>query len=138
MKRYVVGFLFDGAGNVVLIKKNRPAWQAGFLNGVGGHMEINESPGTAMSREFKEETGVEIAPDRWRLFAQLKGEGVEVWCFTCVRTANLRQMTDELVSWYNEAICFDPAVLPSLSWLIPMARDQSNPRLLAVVDNVAR
>lgn len=138
MKRYVVGFLFDGAGSVVLIQKNRPQWQAGLLNGVGGHIEGDELPATAMRREFLEEAGVDIIEDRWRQFAFLRGEGVEVWCFTCVRTANLKQMTDERVAWYNEAVCFDGTCLPSLSWLIPMARDLSNPRLLAVVDNVAR
>ena len=61
MQEYVVGFLFDedarryhktGHGNVVLIEKNRPAWQAGRLNGVGGHIEIGETPDEAISREF--------------------------------------------------------------------------------------
>jgi 8-oxo-dGTP diphosphatase len=142
MKRYVVGFLFDGAGSVALIKKSKPAWQRGLLNGLGGHIEDGESPATAMSREFLEEGGVEIVPERWRYFALLKGhdkEGpVEVWCFTCTRTANLKQMTDEPVSWYNAFICFDPSVVPSLHWLVPMAMDPNSPQLVAVVDNVAR
>lgn len=137
-KRYVVGFLFDGAGNVVLIQKNRPQWQAGLLNGPGGKIEDGEFPAEAMRREFKEETGVDIAVDRWRLFATLRGEGVEVWCFTCVRNANLQQLTDERVGWYNAFICFDPSVVQSLHWLIPMAMDPGCPKLLAVVDNVAR
>ena len=33
---YVLGFYFDAAfKQVVLMKKNRPAWQAGLHNGVG-------------------------------------------------------------------------------------------------------
>jgi len=37
VKRYVLGFCFGPSlTTVVLIKKNRPAWQAGRLNGVGG------------------------------------------------------------------------------------------------------
>ena len=64
---YVVGFLFNpDMTEVVLIKKNRPDWQKGLLNGVGGKIESGEDPITAMIREFKEETGVEIY--NWNLF----------------------------------------------------------------------
>src|SRR5690349_13991679 len=41
---YALGFLFDGTGRVVLIRKRRPAWQAGLLNGVGGKVEPGEAP----------------------------------------------------------------------------------------------
>ena len=35
---YACGFLFsDDRRHVVLIRKRRPAWQAGKLNGVGGN-----------------------------------------------------------------------------------------------------
>ena len=41
VKHYSVGFLFnDTKTKVCLIKKNRPTWQEGFLNGVGGHLGI--------------------------------------------------------------------------------------------------
>ena len=40
-------------GIVVLTHKNRPAWQAGKLNGVGGKIELLESPVAAMVREFE-------------------------------------------------------------------------------------
>jgi hypothetical protein len=36
---YVVGFLFrNNLSEVALIKKDRPAWQAGHLNGIGGKL----------------------------------------------------------------------------------------------------
>lgn len=58
MKTYVLGFCFNAALNkVVLIRKNRPQWQAGKLNGVGGHVEPWELPLGAMVREFREESG---------------------------------------------------------------------------------
>ena len=53
MKEYVVGFMFSEE-----ILKNKPDWQAGRLNGVGGKVEPNEYPDQAMVREFEEETGV--------------------------------------------------------------------------------
>jgi len=53
--QYVAGFLFDETlENVVLIRKNRPKWQAGKLNGVGGHVEARETSIETMHREFKE------------------------------------------------------------------------------------
>lgn len=55
--RYVVGFLFsEDESRVLLVLKNRPAWQEGKLNGVGGKIEAGETPLQAMEREFKEET----------------------------------------------------------------------------------
>ena len=40
--KYVTGFLFSpDKKSVVLINKNRPAFQVGKLNGVGGKIEEN-------------------------------------------------------------------------------------------------
>lgn len=62
MTKYVVGFLFnsitpDVGQKVVLIRKNKPDWQRGKLNGVGGKIEPGENAFNAMVREFEEETG---------------------------------------------------------------------------------
>jgi len=55
--RYVLGFMFDrDYAEVALILKNRPAWQAGKWNGIGGKIEGDETPHAAMVREFTEET----------------------------------------------------------------------------------
>jgi len=72
-QKYVVGFLFDQKGRkVVLIKKTKPEWQKGKLNGVGGKIEGIETPEAAMSREFEEETGLFI--DSWIRFVNLQDE----------------------------------------------------------------
>ncbi len=58
---YVAGFLFEPyMERVVLIQKEKPTWQKGRLNGVGGKMELGETPLQAMQREFREETGLDI------------------------------------------------------------------------------
>ena len=55
--RYVLGFVFSEAcDRVLLMWKNRPAWQAGKLNGIGGKIEAGETAQHAMEREFTEET----------------------------------------------------------------------------------
>src|SRR5262245_46641476 len=73
VKRYAVGFVFvefDGPW-VLLLRKTRPAWQAGKLNGPGGHIEDGESDIDAMRREFLEEVGYKITD--WTSFAVLAG-----------------------------------------------------------------
>ena len=64
MQNYVVGFLFNkDETQVALVRKNRPEWQAGNLNGIGGKMEVGETTNECMQREFKEETGLKTNLD---------------------------------------------------------------------------
>lgn len=73
MIQYVVGFMFTLDKNeVVLIRKNRPDWQAGKWNGVGGKCEDDETPANAMKREFLEETGVDS--EEWEKYAMIYGD----------------------------------------------------------------
>lgn len=60
MNQYALTFLFTpDMKQVWLIEKNRPSWQAGCLNGIGGKIEKDELPPQAATRELKEETGIE-------------------------------------------------------------------------------
>lgn len=89
-KLYVVGFAFNKkADHVVLVHKNRPEWQAGHLNGVGGKvkLDIDVTYADAMAREFLEETGMYTVGSEWEHFAtmhfgqdKLGGEAM-VFCF---------------------------------------------------------
>lgn len=79
---YVLGFMFDTRKmSVVLVEKQKPEWQKGLWNGVGGKIEHGESPATAMSREFEEETTLATAPEDWHKFAIIDGNGYVVHCF---------------------------------------------------------
>ena len=117
---YVCGLLFSPSlDSVVLIRKNRPTWQAGKLNGVGGKVEANESPSQAMIRECKEETGV-----------KLSGEDFQVW-FYCATgdTESAQTITDEPVSEWcardviNSSHPQAPKFVENLPWLVPLAID---------------
>ncbi|MFC5598469.1 NUDIX hydrolase [Deinococcus cellulosilyticus] len=120
---HVLGFAFDpSATQVVLIQKNRPAWQQGKLNGVGGKIEEGETPLQAMCREFEEETGLRL--DNWQHFATLIGSGLEVFCFE-TRTEHLHLLhscTDEEVSVYPLPD-LPEHVHHNLRYLIPLALD---------------
>jgi len=67
MPEYVVGFAIDEHQRVLLIRKKRPDYQAGKLNGVGGKIEWGETPTGAMRREFLEETTIQT----WLLWQHL-------------------------------------------------------------------
>ena len=122
--RYVVGFCFDDScpedPRVVLIRKNRPEWQSGLLNGVGGHIEPSETPVEAMRREFMEETGLRV--DVWDHYVTLIGDTYVVYFFRSeALTSGVRSLTDEEVLRVRPEGRDD--MISNLKWLIPMARD---------------
>lgn len=98
---YALGFVFsEDKRRVALIKKNRPEWQKGLLNGIGGHAEEGELPIDTMIREFMEETGCATFPESWSRFATLYGKIGDgtfiVFCFTgSLQLSRLQSITDE-------------------------------------------
>ena len=143
MKYYVAGFLFDDARErVVLVRKNRPDWQAGKLNAVGGHVERKtlghscydsicdvanfdpctcpyETPEDAMRREFREEAGPELD---WQQFAVLEGRGFVVSFFRAFGDVSMVQtLTDEEIVVTSVQDIPTLNTIPNLRWLIPMA-----------------
>jgi len=127
-QRYVLGFLFSkDLERVVLIRKLKPAWQAGCLNGVGGKVEtIDKSFQHAMSREFKEETGVLIEPENWKYFAEmLDYEGnFYVSCYKFIGDVDaVKTMEKEEVAVYNVDDISWLKTISNLKWLIPLALD---------------
>lgn len=122
---YVVGFYISwDLKKFVMIKKKRPAWQAGKYNGIGGKIEhyngdeyphSSELPKVAMAREFEEETGVLTNPKFWHCFhiEQYKGsapdgsDSAKVYYFCNFGDAwsKVQTMTDEDVVVLNYEDC---------------------------------
>ncbi len=138
MKRYVAGFLFNsGCTHVALVEKQKPEWQKGLLNAIGGKIECvsggcmanntlceYEAPVAAMAREFVEETGMETQQSDWALFCILTGDGFEVHFFYYVMGVHdiakrLKTTTDEKI--LVEPIRHNRRRIANLEWLIPMA-----------------
>jgi len=120
--RFVVGFLFDN-DKVALIKKTHPDWQRGKLNGIGGHMENNESPLDAIIREFKEEADLEVR--NWEHYCTLSYSGDCILYFFAANIApnsRIKSNTEEIVNWYPLKQLDKLNVIPILRWLIPMAK----------------
>ncbi|QOV92373.1 NUDIX domain-containing protein [Humisphaera borealis] len=122
MQEYACGFLFsEDRSRVLLIRKRRPAWQAGKLNGVGGKIEPGETPLQAMRREFREEAGVDIAD--WQQVLRLSGPD---WVGHFFRAfGNVGQayaVTDELLELHKTA-SLPKDTIPNLQWMIPILLD---------------
>lgn len=132
MKRYVVGFLFMPdipsrhnpyqGWEVALIRKNRPDWQKGSLNGIGGKIEDGETPLDAMIREFREEAGLTVT--QWYSVVNMHFPDCIVHVFQARldKSLMLLSLTDEKVEVWNVGdVLKYPHKIPNLHWLIPMA-----------------
>lgn len=143
MKKYSVGFAFDRpedlaygdlSTSVGLILKNKPEWQAGHLNGIGGSIEEGETAHQAMVREFKEEAGLFVP--NWEPVTVLGNDYFSLSVFKSfnVPLHEMRSTSDEGdVGAYvvNE---IPNNVLFNLHWLIPMALDpQMHPSVLRCI-----
>lgn len=131
---YVVGFAFNNLyTRVLLIKKTKPKWQAGKLNGIGGKIESSELAEMAMVREFQEETGVATLAGVWQHFATLTIEGEKpgshVYFFVTVLPTlafrSAKTMTDELVVVFDMDDLPSRATIGNLNYLLPMAKAYS-------------
>lgn len=126
--QYTVAFIFsrypaDGKLKVLLIRKNRPEWQAGKLNGVGGKVEESDPcPFMGCAREVAEETGLRNIDLTY--FANLSGRSCEIGFFASEvpweTFISARALTDEVLK-----VCdvddLPPDVISNLRWLIPLA-----------------
>lgn len=128
-QNFVCGFLYNkNQSQVILVKKNRPKWQLGRLNGVGGKLEEKENSKACMVREFREETGVITNTTDWTHFCSYTWkEGiVNFYCATNEKYfIKVKTITDEEVGpYYIQDIKNHPHIY-NLNWLVPLSLDSS-------------
>ena len=127
MKKYTVGFIFNQAlDKVLLIQKNRPEWQKGKLNGVGGKIEPNEESADCMVREVFEETGLETQKKDWVAVGAMQGADwvVDVYGLRYGGdTKSAVTKTDEQVEWHPVHPL--PAhTISNVPWLVHLSLDK--------------
>lgn len=136
MKSYCLGFAFwvgsaiRGNDEVLLIRKNKPSWQKGKLNGVGGFIEDGESPVEAMVREFKEETNLVTENTDWEERVHLQGidedkNKWEVFIFSSsLDFSKAESITDEKLEVVNLSnLSSRKDLMFNLHWIIPFCLD---------------
>lgn len=126
MQLYVCGFIINRHNNtVLLIQKNRPAFQAGKWNGIGGKVEPNESPFVAMVRECREESGVDTLTNQWTWTIRLRGSDFQIDYFRLFADEhwgwmpNYASLTDEPVAECNIDKLMSIPTLDNLKWILP-------------------
>jgi hypothetical protein len=122
----VVGFVFSvNLSSVVLIRKSKPAWQYGLLNGVGGKKNDDDANLTyTMMREYEEEAGVKTNYYDWNKFAILEGSDWAVNCFYAVSDEIFMQSKtkeNEQIEKIRVSKLTEEKTLYNLQWLIPLA-----------------
>lgn len=101
--RYVIGFIFnEDLSEVLLIRKNRPEWQKGRLNGIGGKVEHFDSTlRHACIREVLEESGLATEYNEWNEIHAQAVDGYVIVSFYTVldnkRFHSYHSRTDEEV-----------------------------------------
>jgi 8-oxo-dGTP diphosphatase len=120
--RYVVGFGFTkDKQKVLLINKLKPEWQKGYLNGIGGKIEISETPIQAMNREAYEEAGLLVD---WSCRGVMQGtnnDGSKFKChiFSTTEIEKFKQVEDEILELVNVRDISNRSIVANLKFLIP-------------------
>lgn len=133
-----IGFIFNpDFSQVLLITKNRPTWQAGLVNGLGGKCEMGETTVECVTREIYEEAKLAIPAQNWQYITQIIWAEWKVEIFATVFHGHMNQaqsQTDELIAWYSVGK-LPSNVMSNLRWLIPLSIDvmtKENPPQVSV------
>jgi 8-oxo-dGTP pyrophosphatase MutT (NUDIX family) len=128
VREYTIGVALS-EDHVVLVRKNRPAWQAGRINFPGGKMELGETPEQCIARKFAEETGVFTNVSMWDRVGVMYGENTanheDGWKVHILRAESflfdgVRTMEDEEVILVDrDRFLVDPDLLSSYIGNLP-------------------
>ena len=131
MEAMNVGFIFsEDLNSVLLLKKNRPDWQVGFYNGVGGHLTKEEmSKGDwiySWIREVKEEVNLDLEYKKVIQIGRIVTNDITVivYAYRLKRDQEytMQQMTDESPLWVIIKLYDTFQIIENLSFFIPLAR----------------
>ncbi len=128
---YVAGFMFSpDFENVILIEKEKPEWQKGKYNAIGGKIEAGETPKAAMVREFYEEAFISTKEEDWRPLCIIGDEKYDVYFFFCSSENWRDHITRETEEVFNVRVddlhIIRFQLIENLNWLIPMCIDKKN------------
>jgi 8-oxo-dGTP diphosphatase len=127
-EKMVVGFIFSFFGDILLVRKDHPAWQKGKLNGIGGHIKFNELPIEAIHRECLEETGLDL--DGWKHVCVMEGAEWIVDVFTTEVSdetfKSFENKTNENIEVHHVGTIWDEITVPNVKFLVPMCLEHIN------------
>jgi 8-oxo-dGTP diphosphatase len=138
--KMTVGFLFSNE-KVLLVKKEKPNWQKGYWNGIGGKLLPDEAPLAGMRREFHEETALDVPDARWHLVGMEGQAEYETYFYSAFEPMGatlppVPRLNDanEWLAWRELRFLDQLQVIGNLRWLIPLALDWRRPVFHAHAD----
>ena len=128
MIQYVAGLMFSpDLDHVVLIEKQKPDWQKGKYNAIGGKIEKGETPIRAMVREFEEEAFIRTKTSDWKSICAFGTKDYQVTFFYCTnknwRSCSSRTEEQVFLLPVNDVHTIRNKMIDNLNWLIPMCVD---------------
>src|SRR5665213_872665 len=121
---FVLALLFTSDGRqVALMRRTRPAWQAGRVNALGGKVAEGETPADAARREVREEAGVDVAEWTEVLVWEDREYRMHVLRAMSALASMVRTMEDQEV-FLAEVAELPGEVIGNLRWLVPLALDE--------------
>jgi 8-oxo-dGTP diphosphatase len=107
---------------VVLMRRTRPAWQAGRVNALGGKLMAGESVAAAAQREVREECGVDVAEWKEVLVWEDAEYVMHVMRAVSEHARDARTLEDQEV-FLADVNALPANVIDNLRWLVPLALD---------------
>jgi 8-oxo-dGTP diphosphatase len=120
---FVLALLYSAdLQRVVLMRRTRPAWQAGRVNALGGRLLSGESAAAAARREVREECGVDVGDWLEVLVWEDAEYRMHVMRGISDRARDARTLEDQEV-FLADVNALPPTVIDNLRWLVPLALD---------------
>jgi 8-oxo-dGTP diphosphatase len=121
---YVLALLYSAdLRQVVLMRRTRPLWQAGRVNGLGGGLMAGETAAAAARREVREECGVDVADWREVLVWEDAQYVMHVMSAVSEHAGEARTLEDQEV-FLADVDALPHNVIDNLRWLVPLALDR--------------
>jgi 8-oxo-dGTP diphosphatase len=121
---FVLALLYTMDGRqVVLMRRTRPAWQAGRVNALGGGIISGETPAGTARREVREECGVDVAEWDEVLVWEDAEYRMHVMRAMSSRASDARTLEDQEV-FLADVNALPANVIDNLRWLVPLALDR--------------
>ena len=127
MQQFSLGFVFDSSlKQVLLMHKERPASQAGKVNGLGGKVEAGEDSRACVVREIKEEADLSTVSENWVYAGAMRSDEWTIDVYGLAYTGEMSDaasMEEQRVEWFP--VDSLPAnSMSNLAWLVPFVRNK--------------
>lgn len=127
MQKYVVAFVFNtDFTSVLLMHKNRPAWQDGLVNGLGGKVNDGEDTFATVSREVEEESGLQISKDSWVKVGKVHSGSFTMDVFGHRYEGDMNDAVtkeDEPIEWFKVSE-LPSNIIENVPWLVNITLDK--------------